>query len=744
MPPDQPPLPTPDPDVRLTAIGLNKWVRKDLNLLQDISLCIQPNEFVIVVGQSGGGKSTLLDALSGYRPATHGQVFANDADVYKNYDAIRALTGYVPQRDIIHMELTVYEALDYAARLRLPRHTRKAERRQRILEVLDELDLAHRKDVVVSRLSGGQQKRVSIGVELLTRPPLFFLDEPTSGLDPGTETSLMHLLRRLADQGRTVVLVTHTTKNVKLADQVVFLARGGYLAWFGPPEEALRYFDAFRTEAEQQAGPMEFDEIYALLEDPTKGSAQEWSERYRSSPAYQQHVEAGLRQNEGAGKAPSLRQRLVQARDSYLQQISPFTQFLVLSARNLRILARDRISLILMLLAPLLVGGLDWLIASVMGADVYDFQHGSPMAAVQSLSLLTLYTLMVASLSQMREFTKETAIYKRERMVNLRLLPYIGSKVWFAALLSLFHAAAYTQVRYLAFDMPGGQTEFWMIFVTLYLGVLAGMALGLLASALAPNTSAAPMITILLLIPTTVLSGALVQLPPRLSAVSSSHWVFRGLVAITGVGADVAADDCWQFPLELRQAMTVDDKLALGCRCMGVNMFAPGSCNYPGLGGFYTSQIDQPPPERPPDLGEAPAPPTFPPPPAEPEDAYDKVAVAAYLNALQAYQADVARLQAGFQEQVDAYKLTSAVYQAEMSAYQEQLSKWYVGRSAAVGAGEATIAALQERFGWAFVRKDDPQVFQAAIFEIWQAQGVIIAIQLALAVLLVKRRDASN
>jgi len=159
--------------LQVSAMGLQKWVRKDLNILQNISVIFQPREFIVLVGQSGGGKTTLLDAISGYRPATDGQIFVNGIDAYKNFDAIRGDIGYVPQKDIIHMELTVHQALDYAARLRMPRDTTKAERRQRVAEVLDDLDLAHRKDVQISGLSGGQQKRVSIGVELLTKPGLF-------------------------------------------------------------------------------------------------------------------------------------------------------------------------------------------------------------------------------------------------------------------------------------------------------------------------------------------------------------------------------------------------------------------------------------------------------------------------------------------------------------------------------------------------------------------------------------------
>ena len=214
----------------------------------------------------------------------------NGIDVYRNFDAVRNDIGYVPQKDIIHMELTVYQALNFAAELRMPKDTSKAERHKRIMEVLNDLDLTHRKDVQISGLSGGQQKRVSIGVELLTRPGLFFLDEPTSGLDPGTETAFMHLMRRLADQGRTIVMVTHATKNVMLADKVVFLARGGYVAWFGPPDEALTYFDQYRSEQDQRARAMEFDQIYAILDDPSKGKGKEWGDRFMASYAFAKYI----------------------------------------------------------------------------------------------------------------------------------------------------------------------------------------------------------------------------------------------------------------------------------------------------------------------------------------------------------------------------------------------------------------------------------------------------------------------
>ncbi len=237
--------------LRLDLFGLRKVVDKGKNLLQDISLSILPREFVALVGTSGAGKSTLLDAMNGFRPATQGHILVNGVSLYEHFDAYRSEMGYVPQDDIMHRELTVYEALDYAAKLRMPSDTSAQERARRVEQVLQDLDLGQRRDLPIHKLSGGQRKRVSIGIELITQPRLFFLDEATSGLDPGTEKGLMKLLRQLAEdprEGRTIILITHATKNVMLCDQVIFLTRGGYLAFFGPPDKALQYFEQYRSQ----------------------------------------------------------------------------------------------------------------------------------------------------------------------------------------------------------------------------------------------------------------------------------------------------------------------------------------------------------------------------------------------------------------------------------------------------------------------------------------------------------------
>lgn len=226
---------------RLDAIQLGREVSGGKMILDKISLSIQSSEFVALVGGSGAGKSTLLKALNGYDQANHGHMLLDGEPLYPNLDMYRTQMGYVPQDDIIHRELPVKLALWYAAKLRLPDAT-PAEIEERIQEALKSVDMVEHASKRVNVLSGGQRKRVSIAVEMLARPTLFFLDEPTSGLDPGLEKKMMYDMNHLADEGRTVVMVTHATANIEQCDYVAFLS-DGRLAYYGPPKDALTFYN---------------------------------------------------------------------------------------------------------------------------------------------------------------------------------------------------------------------------------------------------------------------------------------------------------------------------------------------------------------------------------------------------------------------------------------------------------------------------------------------------------------------
>ena len=243
-------------------------------LLDRVSLSIPPSSFVALIGGSGAGKTTLLTMLSGQNLPQHGSVLFNGEDFYQHAAELGRTLGYVPQDDIIHKNLSVERALYYAARLRLPGETRH-QVRQRVEEVLEAIEMVPQRGQVISRLSGGERKRVNIAVELLDRPPVLFLDEPTSGLDPGRDLRLLELLRRLADRGCTIILATHEMRDIEHCDFICFLASGGKLAYFGPPEGLKQHF-----------GTDDYPQIYNLVSaDPDR-----WVAAFRQSPDFLQYV----------------------------------------------------------------------------------------------------------------------------------------------------------------------------------------------------------------------------------------------------------------------------------------------------------------------------------------------------------------------------------------------------------------------------------------------------------------------
>src|SRR4029078_5965 len=328
---------------RIDCINIAKVVKNrsgggSIRLLDDVGLTIQTNELVGLLGPSGAGKSTLMDSLNGMRPASSGQVLINNLDLYQHLESLKQSIGYVPQDDIIHRELTVYSTLYYVARLRLSRDISRKDIDQVISEVMDITGLSERRDVPISQLSGGQRKRVSIAVELITKPSVIFLDEPTSGRDPATEEKVMKLFRQIAESGRTVILTTHAMENVKLFDKLVVLMRGK-LVFYGKPEEALAH-----------CGAESFKDLYDKLEAPifdrlrTNGNAnkdqiaeqvaEEWKRRFLQTEQYRVNVETPLRSvSASAYAAPPTKRR--GSFGDWLGQLN------TLSRRYLEVLASD-------------------------------------------------------------------------------------------------------------------------------------------------------------------------------------------------------------------------------------------------------------------------------------------------------------------------------------------------------------------------------------------------------------------
>jgi hypothetical protein len=575
-------------------------------------------------------------------------------------------------------------------------------------------------------------------VELITKPGLFFLDEPTSGLDPGMETELMRLMRRLADQGRTVVMITHATKNVMLADKVVFLARGGYLSWFGPPEEALAYFDQYRSERERRASPMEFDNIYTLLDQPELGSAPDWAARYKSDPAYKKYIAEPLMGQ--ASVAPKTASKPQKRKAS-----SAIRQFFILSQRNVKIMTRDRFSLILLILVAPLMASLDFVLSSGVGRSPTSFNNGTFNEMITTLISITNTSVLVGGLAMMRELVKERDIYKRERMVNLQLSSYIMSKVWIAFVLAIYQAACFTVLRYLAFDMPGGTEEFIFFYITEFLLVLSGTMVGLFCSALAPNANAAPLLLILFIIPQMVLSGALVQLPETMTAIAPMRWAFQSFIGISGVGSDVAGDACWRdLTDEQRDDLTLDQKNAQ-CDCMGEKALYIDNCDFPGIGKYYTDALDTPDPEKPKDPGPQPEEPELAPAPAAPSgtDAGNVTALQKYLSDSADYNNQSAQIQEEYKKEIDVWQDKQEVYKEALKTYQVDITDLKVKRATAVGSAESTISRFKDQYGWTFVDKTDRPAYLQMLVTTWIAQLVICLVLFIGTIIMQKRAEAS-
>jgi ABC transport system ATP-binding/permease protein len=587
-------------NLRLDAFQLRKVVGKNVQLLNDISLSILPREFVAFLGASGSGKSTLLDALNGLRPASGGTVSVNGINLYQNFHSFATQMGYVPQQNIMHEDLTVGQALSFAAQMRMPPDTTLAERQQRISQVLDDIGLSHRREVAIKLLSGGQQRRVAIGIELLNKPSLFFLDEATSGLDPGTEADMMLLLRQLADQGRTVMLITHATQNVRVCDLVLYLAEGGRIAYFGPPDQMLDYFRNNFAAYSVGFNLDDFSGIYRFLDpekNPKAPSPQVLEQTYQRSPFFQQFIVNRQQEVTLEREASPTAKRKISSL-KLQRPLSGFRQFWILSQRNLAVLARDRTTLATMIgIAP----GLGMLDFFTWKSDIFSIEKGSATQAVTMLFVSALIAVMIGEITTMRELVKENEIYKRERLYGLQLVPYVFSKVWIALLFAFFQGVAYLIVKAIAVHLPAGVDVFLNLYFDFTIAVFAGAVLGLLVSAIAPNESMAPLIMIMVLVPQIIFSGGMQPAsnfgPPGqvLNRVNVIKWPFELLATHTGIGRKVAQDPCLKLTSEERDKLS-ESELSK-CQCFGPNLFK--TCPFPGIQTKYVPEIDQPKPVQP-------------------------------------------------------------------------------------------------------------------------------------------------
>ncbi len=494
----------------LVADTLSTVTANGKQLLRDVSLQLPSGSLTAIIGPSGAGKSTLLGALTGLRPASHGRVAYRGADLYEHYDELKYTIGVVPQQDIQHPQLTVEQALGFAAQLRLPPDTTPEERTARVRAVAARLQLADRMgNRIGTQLSGGQRKRVSIATELLTAPPLLFLDEPTSGLDPGLDVEIMRQLRGLAAEGRVVVVVTHSVLALDTCDTVVALAPGGWVAFSGPPSSLLEHF-----------GCSTYPEVFDLLDRRSVTA---------TSPP------------DPASARPVVRRSLAGKR--------PFTdapphvmrlQFETLLRRNVAVIAADRLLLGMLVAMPLVLGILSRLVPGESGLSLIDAPRSpggmlNVEEAGKRLTLLVVAAALMGVAMTVRELVAERPIFQREHAVGLSADVYLASKITVLGLAAVGQGLVVTGLAAVAMPGPdfGGDLHLGTVEIALTIALLTfSMAVvGLGLSAVVTSVEQTMPALVAAVMVQVVLSGALIEVAGRpflapLSWLTPARWAY--------------------------------------------------------------------------------------------------------------------------------------------------------------------------------------------------------------------------
>lgn len=474
-----------------------------------VNLGIEPGELVAIVGGSGAGKSTILNCMCGYLKPDKGAVYINGIDLYHNFSSLKRLIGYVPQADIVYDNLTLYDMLRYTAKLRLPNDITPEETEDAIDRAIVMVELQEKRNSLIRSLSGGQRKRASIAVELLSDPNLLFLDEPASGLDPGTERNLMQSLRKMADNGKTVVLVTHSTLQLKMCDKIVFMGNGGNLCYYGPYDEALKFF-----------GVSDVVDVYNMI----TGQALLWSEKFdesRSAPTLKQHS----------------------ATISGEARKSRFRQIIVLSSRYIKLVANDKQRLLLLLVQAPLLAALISLVADGTQFEQYDMTKSLLFA-------LSCSAFWVGMLNAIQEICKERTILKREYMTGLSLGAYVLSKIIVLGIVCLVQSLSIVVVFYLLIGLPKSgffTNSFVEVLLTTYLTSVASSAMGLFVSSLFTNPDRAMTVAPILLMPQILFSGLIFKLNGATEIIS---WLALSRWSMEAYGTTANLNE---LPLKLQQ-----------------------------------------------------------------------------------------------------------------------------------------------------------------------------------------------
>jgi ABC-type multidrug transport system ATPase subunit/pSer/pThr/pTyr-binding forkhead associated (FHA) protein len=581
-------------------------------LLDRVSFKALPGDLIALMGPSGAGKTTLLLALNGYLPPTSGQVRINGSDLYTIYDALRGSIGYVPQDDIVHPELTVFEAVKYSARFRLPPDYSDEEIVRRVDDTLRDLGLDSVKNLQIGKperkvLSGGQRKRVNIALELVTDPVILFLDEPTSGLAADDTTAIVNLLSELArTTGKTIIATIHQPARDEFEkfNVCLVLGYGGVAMYFGPsgsaaygffgsmgspgePHEPIDnprdMFDMLRVRERLVLDEMRRDNSGATRGDARLEAARAWrAEFFRADNPLVQKMYSARRAIGAAAGVRGVPHRAAAA---------PIRQFGLLLSRYWKVKVRDPLGAAILFLQAPVIGVLLWIVFGGQKADSpywclgalqeLSIKNGAQTAG--STNLMTsmrpttdhtaaMFFIVVSCIwfgtsNAAREIVTERAIYMRERMVNLGLFNYVLSKYALLSSFCVVQCATLLGIVFVALGFNGGPSAFASELGNLVALTMNATALGLAISAFVASAEAAMALTPIALIPQIVLGGLMVPMTTHASLkpimyAMPSRWGFEG--AISSERAAVALLPAWNIDLHRPELTSPPDFIAAG------------------------------------------------------------------------------------------------------------------------------------------------------------------------------------
>jgi ABC transport system ATP-binding/permease protein len=490
------------------------------NLLERISLTARPGTLTAIIGGSGAGKTTLSRLIAGYATPTSGSVTFEGHNIHREYASLRSRIGMVPQDDVVHRQLTVNQALGYAAELRLPPDTSKADRAQVVAQVLDELGLTQHADTRVAKLSGGQRKRASVALELLTGPSLLILDEPTSGLDPALDLQVMTMLRQLADAGRVVLVVTHSLTYLDVCDQVLLMAPGGKTAFLGPTDQIG---DAMGTN--------NWAQIFAKVgADPDEANRRFLAQNKPPPPA-QTEAPADL----GAPAHTSIRR-----------------QFSTITRRQIRLVVSDRAYFAFLAVLPFILGALSLTVPGTTGFGEAAPTSETPDESAQILTLLSIAAVFMGTALTIRDLIGERAIFRREQAVGLSPGAYLSAKITVFCVFAIVQAAIATGIVLLGKGAPSqpavvlGSSKYAAsleLFLTVAATCVASAILGLVLSSIARTSEQIMPLLVVSLMLQLVLGGGMVPVTNRvfldqMSWAMPSRW---------GYAASASTVDLWKL-----------------------------------------------------------------------------------------------------------------------------------------------------------------------------------------------------